>query len=86
MITVMDSEMRKVGGSKMGRANKTPNTVRVARDQVYGLCEWMGTTAPETGGPGGSDSSTSQPPCAHQEAGRVRISESCLLQMQINGL
>lgn len=44
MITVMDSEMRKiVGGSKrMVEANSTRlNTVRCMRDQVYGCVEWM---------------------------------------------
>lgn len=46
MITVMDGEMRQVGGSKMGkRQNQQDLTQSEFGDQVYGLCEWMNNSA-----------------------------------------
>ena len=46
MITVMDSEMRKVGGSKMGKRQIQQDlTQSECGDQVYGLCEWMNNGA-----------------------------------------
>ena len=46
MITVMDGEMRQVGGSKMARRQIQQDlTQSECADQGYGSCEWMNNGA-----------------------------------------